>query len=162
MLGLAFITGGEINAQIAAAAREHGIKDAPMIGLEAAPPKPGEPQPAPRPGEEVARLDADPVRKLIVAAREEQGQAKAALAAALGAYGPAAEVAVPDLTAMLEDEHPAVRAEAVAALGRVGAPASSAVPKLRKLVEGDDPALREGAARAVAAIEAACNRPAVS
>ena len=38
ILGLAFLTGGEINAQVASAARGHGRADAPMVGVESEPP----------------------------------------------------------------------------------------------------------------------------
>jgi membrane protein len=40
ILGLAFLTGGEINAQVACAAREHGRRDAPKVGVESEPPNP--------------------------------------------------------------------------------------------------------------------------
>ena len=104
ILSLAFITGGEINAQIAAAARARGEGDAPMVGVEGEPPEPTEPlaEPAADP------LPDDPIRDLLEAARRERGHARAALVAALGASGEAGEAAVPDLEAMLDDEHPAV------------------------------------------------------
>lgn len=40
LLGLAFLTGGEINAQVACAARDHGRPDAPMVGVESETPTP--------------------------------------------------------------------------------------------------------------------------
>lgn len=120
ILGLALLTGGEINAQIAAAARAHGETDAPMVGVEGEPPKPDESAGGPPDPVPAVRGD-DPVRDLVEAARRERGHARAALVAALGGCGHAAEAAVPDLTAMLEDEHPVVRAEAATALARINA-----------------------------------------
>ena len=158
ILGLALLTGGEINAQIAASARAHGQADAPMVGVEGEPPKPD----APPAGVAEIRADDDPVRALIEAARRERGHARAALVAALGAAGPAAEPAVRDLAVMLCDEHPGVRAAAVAALERVGGAAAGALPALRKVAKGDDAALCDAAARTIAAIEAAATTPGAS
>jgi len=153
ILGLAFMTGGEINAQVAAAARSRGRSDAPMVGLEGEPPKPAEPPPptaADAPVESPS--DDDPVRALMAAVRRERGHVKAALVRALGHLGAEAEPAVSDLTALLSDEHPAVRAEAVSAIERIGPAAACAAPALHELADRD-PALRDAALRALAVVE---------
>jgi membrane protein len=75
ILGLALITGGEINAQIAAAARARGEGDAPMVGVEAEPPA----EPA------ADRAPDDPVRYLVAMLDDEHPAVRAAAAAALDA-----------------------------------------------------------------------------
>ena len=58
----------------------------------------------------------------------------------LGAIGPAAKAAVPDLVAALADADEVCSTEAAVALAAIGAEAAAAVPDLRKLLDDGVPA----------------------
>ena len=87
----------------------------------------------------------------------EHFSVRAAIIESLGELGPAAESAVPELSAALADprEEYFSREAAVEALGKIGPAAKSAVPLLRRLLEDSSESLRQSAREAMQKIEAA-------
>lgn len=68
---------------------------------------------------------------------------------ALGRLGPAARVAIPDLSTALADQYGLVRAQSAHALGRIGvANPGAAVPPLAQALRDRSPGLRYAAAMA--------------
>jgi HEAT repeat protein len=98
--------------------------------------------------------DAKPATDaLIKALKDENGTLREHAAEALGEIG--AEVAVPDLTALLDDPDPRVRRDSVRSLGQLGAAAKPAIPKIQKLLQDAELPVRQAAEVALRQI----NRP---
>lgn len=70
-------------------------------------------------------------------------------ARALGAIGPAAKLAVPDLIAALQEKDVSLVAWAAWALGHMGPDGKSALPGLKALLESSDPAIKSAAQDAI-------------
>ena len=67
--------------------------------------------------------------------------------------GPAAQAAVPELTALLTDEHSWVRHNAVSTLARIGPAAQAAMPALRQTLNDEAGYVRSNTALALEKIE---------
>jgi hypothetical protein len=98
--------------------------------------------------------DATPSTDLLGAVRacvgDRDRDVAAAAVAALGAFGPAAAAAVPDLVQAVWYGEPAVRPAAATALGRLGADPETAVPALAKVLADRDSAVVSAAVAALA------------
>jgi HEAT repeat protein len=75
-------------------------------------------------------------------------------ARALGAIGPEARQAVPELSRALKDDDPMLRAEAASALGQMGPAARPAVPALKEMLTDKHLPVRDAAENALKAINA--------
>jgi HEAT repeat protein len=75
-------------------------------------------------------------------------------AQALGAMGPEAREAVPELSRALKSDDAMLRAEAATALGHMGPAARPAVPALKELLTDKHPPVRDAAENALKAINA--------
>jgi HEAT repeat protein len=94
-----------------------------------------------------------PVSHWIGGESKEDEPIRLAAAVALGAIGPGARDAVPELTRALSDTDARVRAEAAAALGAIGTGAAAAVAQLARLsVEESDDRVADLACKALAGI----------
>jgi HEAT repeat protein len=81
--------------------------------------------------------------------REKGGQVRWKAVALLARVGARARVAVPDLTAALQDEAPSMRRSAAGALGNIGPAAGAAAPALTALLGDEDRGVGVEAARAL-------------
>lgn len=84
--------------------------------------------------------------------KDREGDYRVLATIALDALGSESVVAVPELTAALNDELPAVRAGAAQALGTIGSAARSAEPALAKALEDKDAEVRMSAILAIGQI----------
>jgi HEAT repeat protein len=98
-----------------------------------------------------AKPDASAVHPLISALRDKSDFVRAHAATALGALGPAAVAAVPELVRILsKDSYAEARREAASALGTIGD--RSAIPALDEAGHSVDPYLSQAARDALAQI----------
>lgn len=84
---------------------------------------------------------------LIQMLSDDDVDLRAAAAATLAVYGPAARTAAPALLGALASEDTALRVAALRALEQIGLESSAALPVIRDALEARDATVRQGAAR---------------
>lgn len=125
----------------------------PSVGLTAATPDPGPPEPEPGRSPRAALSPA--VRELIEGLGAGDASTRWRSAEALGNLGAEALPAVASLTSGLRDRSPEVRWRSAEALGKIGPEARSAVPSLLAAVRDADTLIRSEAAKALGLLGAA-------
>jgi HEAT repeat protein len=98
----------------------------------------------------LANAGDEGIKVLIGELKNEKAQYWACIA--LASIGPKAKAAVPELSRLVQDKHPAIRMQAIMALGEIGPDAKSATPLLVKALSDDANSVRYAAAFAVGQI----------